>query len=127
MIRREGRQAALGRRLMRRSRRCSMRFDGPESVRGARMEMTQSAGSVRQRGWYHGWNIVAVCVLSQVAANGLAYNAFSLFLRDWSADLHDPVSRLQLAVAAMALLAALFSSMVGALSDYFPAFWLFAR
>jgi hypothetical protein len=52
----------------------------------------------RPRGWYHGWNIVAVCIVSQVAANGLTYNAFSLFLRDWSRELHAPISRLQLAV-----------------------------
>lgn len=43
-----------------------------------------TASEARQKGWYHGWNIVAVCVLSQAAANGLAVNAFSLFLHDWS-------------------------------------------
>jgi MFS family permease len=88
--------------------------------------MTQIAMTAKPRGWYHGWNIVAACVLSQVAANGLTYNAFSLFLRDWSADLHAPVSRLQLAVAAMALVAALISPLVGALADKFPARRLFA-
>jgi MFS family permease len=89
------------------------------------MEMTQIAGSVRQRGWYHGWNIVAVCVLSQVAANGLTYNAYSLFLRDWSANLHAPISQLQLPIAGMALVAALLSPMVGALADKYPARRLF--
>jgi MFS family permease len=89
------------------------------------METTQIADSVRQRGWYHGWNIVAVCVLSQVAANGLTYNAYSLFLRDWSAQLHAPVSQLQLPIAAMALVAALLSPMVGVLADKFPARRLF--
>jgi len=84
------------------------------------MEMTQIAGSAR-RGWYHGWNIVAVCVLSQVAANGLTYNAYSLFLRDWSKELNSPVSRLQLPIAGMALVAALLSPMVGALADKYPA------
>jgi MFS family permease len=85
------------------------------------MEMTQSADSVRQHGWYHGWNIVAVCVLSQVAANGLTYNAYSLFLRDWSAQLHAPISQLQLPIAGMALVAAMLSPMVGALADKYPA------
>jgi MFS family permease len=85
------------------------------------MEMTQIAGSERQRGWYHGWNIVAVCVLSQVAANGLTYNAYSLFLRDWSAELHAPVSQLQLPIAGMALVAALLSPMIGVLADKYPA------
>src|ERR1700731_4923799 len=85
------------------------------------METTQIAGSVRQHGWYHGWNIVAVCVLSQVAANGLTYNAYSLFLRDWSQELHAPVSQLQLPIAGMALVAALISPMVGVLADKYPA------
>jgi MFS family permease len=89
------------------------------------METTQIAGSVPQRGWYHGWNIVAVCVLSQVAANGLTYNAYSLFLRDWSAELHAPVSQLQLPIAGMALVAALLSPMVGVLADKYPARRLF--
>jgi MFS family permease len=89
------------------------------------METTQIAGSVRQRGWYHGWNIVAVCVLSQVAANGLTYNAYSLFLRDWSAQLHAPISQLQLPIAGMALVAALLSPMVGVLADKYPARRLF--
>jgi len=33
--------------------------------------MTQIASPARPRGWYYGWNITAVCILSQVAANGL--------------------------------------------------------
>jgi MFS family permease len=76
--------------------------------------------------WYYGWNIVAVCILSQVAANGLTYNAFSLFVHDWSADLHAPISQLQLAVAAMALVCALCSPIIGALADKYPARRLFA-
>jgi MFS family permease len=77
------------------------------------------------RGWYHGWNVVAVCILSQVAANGLTYNAFSLFLPGWSAALQTPISRLQLPVAAMALVASLISPMVGALADKYPTRRLF--
>ena len=77
--------------------------------------------NARPRGWYHGWSIVAVCILVQAVANGLTYNSFSLFLPDWSAELHAPVSRLQLAVAAMALLAALSAPGVGILADRFPA------
>ena len=89
------------------------------------MEMTQTAGSAQQRGWYHGWNIVAVCVLSQVAANGLTYNAYSLFLRGWSDELHAPVSQLQLPIAGMALVAALLAPLIGALADKYPARRLF--
>jgi MFS family permease len=83
--------------------------------------MTQSASPGSSRGWYHGWNITAVCILSQVAANGLTYNAYSLFLRDWSAELHAPISQLQLPVAAMALVAALIAPFVGSLADRYPA------
>ncbi len=88
--------------------------------------MVQFSGSGRAHGWYHGWNIVAVCILSQVAANGLTYNAFSLFLRDWSAQLHTPISRLQLCLAAMSLVAAVLAPIVGVLADKYPARRLFA-
>jgi MFS family permease len=77
------------------------------------------------RAWYHGWNVVTACILSQVAANGLTYNTFSLFLRDWSAELHTPISRLQLSVAAMALVSAFLAPVVGALADKYPARRLF--
>jgi MFS family permease len=83
--------------------------------------MNQIAVAAQPRGWYHGWNIVAVCILSQVAANGLTYNTYSLFLRDWSAQLHAPVSQLQLPIAAMALVAALLSPLVGGFADKYPA------
>jgi MFS family permease len=83
--------------------------------------MNQIASAVRQRGWYYGWNITAVCILSQIAANGLTYNAYSLFLRDWSSQLHAPISQLQLPIAAMALVSALLSPLVGVLADKYPA------
>ena len=73
------------------------------------------------RGWYHGWSIVAVCILMQAVANGLTYNAFSLFLSDWSAQLHAPVSQFQLSVAGMALFASLAAPGVGILADKLPA------
>jgi hypothetical protein len=38
--------------------------------------MSQVANAAPTRGWYHGWNIIAVCILSQVAANGLTYNTY---------------------------------------------------
>ena len=79
----------------------------------------------RPRGWYHGWTIVALCILLQASANGLTYNAFSLFLRDWSAQLHAPVSQFHLSVAAMALVAALAAPGVGILADKYPARRLF--
>lgn len=87
------------------------------------MTATQSDAAQR-RGWYHGWNIVAVCVLSQTVANGLPVNAFSLFLRDWSAQLHTPISTLQLGIAAFGLFCAVLSPKAGVFADKYPARWL---
>src|SRR5579862_828020 len=88
--------------------------------------MSGTAEVVIPRGWYYGWNIVAVIILAQLAANGLTYNAFSLFVHDWSVDLHAPISQLQLSVAAMALVAALVAPAIGTLADKYPARILFA-
>jgi MFS family permease len=85
--------------------------------------MGSGADNIR-RGWYHGWNVVLVCVLAQVAANGLPINAFSLFLHDWSVDLNAPISSLQLSLAALGLFSAVFSPIVGPLADKYPARWL---
>jgi MFS family permease len=83
-----------------------------------------AAGNVplaRQRGWYHGWNIVAIAVLSMTMANGLTYNAFSLFLKPLSAELHTPISSLTLSLAGLAFGGALLSPFVGPLADRLPA------
>jgi MFS family permease len=88
--------------------------------------MNPSVTDTPPRGMYYGWNIVAVCILSQTVANGLTYNAFSLFLRDWSAQLHAPISSLTLAVAAMTMVCAVMSPLVGVLADKYPARGLFA-
>jgi MFS family permease len=77
-------------------------------------------------GWYHGWNIVGVCVLSCIALNALPVNAFSLFLKDWSADLHTPVSTFQLGIAGLGIGSALLSPFAGALADKMPARTMFA-
>lgn len=76
-------------------------------------------------GWYYGWNIVAVCVLAQVAANGLPINSMSLFLQSWSADLHAPISRLLIAMLPLAFVVAGASPIIGALADKYPTRWLF--
>ena len=88
--------------------------------------MTLAPRVPRGRRWYYGWNIVTVCILSQVAANGLTYNSFSLFLRSWSAEMHAPISSFQLSVAAMVLGAALLAPIVGGLADKYDARKLFA-
>jgi MFS family permease len=83
--------------------------------------MTSLASTAPRGGWYHGWNIVGVCILSGIAANALPINAFSLFLHDWSAQLHVAVSTLQLGIAACGLTCALLSPVAGMLTDRFPA------
>jgi MFS family permease len=78
------------------------------------------AGATRTRGWYHGWNIVALCIASMTVANGLTYNAFSLFLRPLSQELQTPISSLTLSLAGLALVCALLSPLVGFLADKYP-------
>jgi MFS family permease len=87
--------------------------------------MNANASSARPRAWYHGWNIVAVCILSQAVANGLTYNSLSLFLRGWSAELNTPISRLTLSVAIMGTVAAALAPFIGVLADKYPARRLF--
>lgn len=86
--------------------------------------MTATESAAQRHGWYHGWNIVAVCVLAQAVANGLPVNAFSLFLHDWSAQLHTPISTFQLGIAAFGLFSAFLSPKVGVFADKYPARWL---
>lgn len=91
--------------------------------------MTRTSAASDRRtpfGWYYGWNIVAAAILSQVAANGLTWNAFPLFLPDWSRELHAPVSQLQLNVAGMLLVASIVSPPIGALADRLPARRIFS-
>ena len=73
-----------------------------------------------RRGWYYGWNIVAVCVVGQIAATALPVSTFSLFLHDWSAQFHQPVSTLQLGLAADGVACAVLSPFVGILVDKYP-------
>jgi MFS family permease len=75
----------------------------------------------RRGGWYYGWNIVGVCVLAQIAANGVPANALSLFLTPWSQDLHVPISAILLALLAMIVVASLSAPLVGAWADSKPA------
>jgi MFS family permease len=84
-----------------------------------------ATGRAKIRGWYHGWNIVAACVLAQAAVMSLPVNAFSLFLRDWSNDLHAPISTLLISMTALSIMSAFYSPITGALADKYPARWLF--
>jgi MFS family permease len=75
--------------------------------------------------WYHGWNIVGVCVLSQVASLALTLNCFSLFLRDWTHEFKVPVSAMVLSVTLFSLVTAGVAPLAGAAIDRFPARWVF--
>jgi len=80
----------------------------------------------RRHGWYYGWSIVSVLILSQVAANSLTYNTFALFVPSWSRDLHAPISQLMWCISALLLVASPLSPVVGALADRLPPRRLFA-
>ena len=87
--------------------------------------MTSPTAGPRRGGWYYGWNIVAVCVLAGIAANGLPISCLSLFLGNWAHDLHTPISSLLIALLPLAFVTALASPVIGALADRYPARWLF--
>jgi MFS family permease len=77
--------------------------------------------SQRSGRWYHGWNIVAVCILSMTVANGLTFNALSLFLKPLAADLHTQISSLTLGIGGMVFVCSLLSPVFGILADKLPA------
>ncbi len=80
-----------------------------------------NAASGAKTGWYHGWNIVAVCILAGIAASSLPVNGFSLFLQGWSRDLHVPFSTATLGITCFGLGAAVLSPFAGLITDRFPA------
>jgi MFS family permease len=84
-----------------------------------------ATGGASNSRWYYGWNVVAVCVLAGIAASALPINAFSLFLGEWTAQLHVPVSTLQIGIGACGLGCAVFSPIAGILADKYPGRRLF--
>ena len=87
--------------------------------------MRPSSGPQRQLRWYYGWNIVAAAVLSQVAVSGLTVNCFSLFLHDWSVQLHTPISTLELGFSAFGFISAILGPLAGIYADKYPSRLLF--
>ena len=83
--------------------------------------MCQAGEAPEQRGfclrlktpWYHGWNIVAMCVLLQMTVLGVMANCFSFFLEGWSRDFHQPISLFVLAIAIFSIPAACFAPLAG--------------
>lgn len=88
--------------------------------------MKMESGPARVSGVYYGWYIVAICVLSQVAANSAAMNTFSLFVRPWSTEMHTPISALLLALTALGMVYAILAPITGILCDKYPARFLFS-
>jgi len=63
--------------------------------------------------WYHGWNIVAVCIIMQGAGLGVMANCFSFFLEDWSATFRVPVSTMVLAITLFSFPCAFLAPVAG--------------
>jgi len=88
------------------------------------MRLAESARPGR-RGWYHGWNIVAVSILSQVAAVGVTLNCFSLYLPAWKQEFHTQISVLTLATAIFSIGCIFVNPTVGLILERVPARWVF--
>ncbi len=87
--------------------------------------MTEVGAAARPMGWYYGWTIVAMTIVTRVSTNGLTSNALTLFLPKWSAELNVPISQLQLPLGAMLIMCALISPLIGSLADKYPSRILF--
>lgn len=81
--------------------------------------------AARPSGWYYGWNVVAVLIVSQLAANAMTYYSFPLFVPIWSAEMHAPPSEFHLCIMAMLIGASPASVLAGGLIDKFPARLMF--
>lgn len=75
---------------------------------------------VRKPAYYHGWNIIAACILSQLAALGVPINCFSLFVGGWSTQFHTPISALALGMTFFSLGCSIWCPVVGFLADKYP-------
>lgn len=63
--------------------------------------------------WYHGWNIVGICVLLQMTVLGVMANCFSFFLEGWSRDFNQPISLFVLAIAIFTIPCAFLAPIAG--------------
>ncbi|WP_242124007.1 MFS transporter [Sphingobium sp. Sx8-8] len=79
----------------------------------------------RPRGWYHGWNIVAVCILCNMSGIALTMNSFSLFLPGWTTEFKAPISSIALAITLFSIGTAGLSYVIGHCAGRYPARWLF--
>lgn len=88
--------------------------------------MTDAIAGRRRPSYYHGWNIVAICVLAQIAGLGLTLNCLSLFLHGWTDEFKVPISTLALGVTLFSLGAAITAPFIGHIVDRYPAKPIFA-
>jgi len=65
--------------------------------------------------WYHGWNIVLLCMIVQMAGLAISINCMTFFLDDWTREFHMPTSELVIAVPLFATVTCIFQPMVGAM------------
>jgi len=76
--------------------------------------------------WYHGWNILAVCVLAQIATLGVATNCLTFFLEGWSRDFNMPISQIVIAIPLFSVTCCILAPVVGGLADRYPVRLLLA-
>lgn len=76
--------------------------------------------------WYHGWNIVGLCVLVQIAGLGITLNCFSLFLHDWTREFGLPVSDFAFGITVFSVGCAMCAPFAGRVAERYPAKWLLA-
>lgn len=69
--------------------------------------------------WYHGWNIVVVCIIAQAAGLGVMANCFSFFLEDWSKAFGVPVSTMVMAITLFSFPCAFLAPLAGWVADRF--------
>jgi len=75
--------------------------------------------------WYHGWNMVAICVLIQAGSMGVAVSCFSFFLQDWSREFRMPVSEIILAMTLFSIGCSIWAPIVGGMVQRLPLKRLF--
>jgi MFS family permease len=83
--------------------------------------MVSHRGPASERGWYYGWNIVGLAILSQIAVSAMIIYGYALFLPVWSAELHAPISALQLQMLGLTSVCAFTGPVAGVLGDRYPA------
>ncbi len=75
----------------------------------------------RDRSYYYGWNIVAICLVVQLCSVGIAMVSFSLFVPVWAKEWNTPASDVLLAISLFGWPGMLVGPIVGWAVDRMPA------